>query len=222
MHKDLIRAKDDLKILTFDFETEDLNLFDTNPWQLAFNKASMKGGIFEENDFYIYWPNLRVSEGAARVTRFEYNEWESKARPAEEVMEIFNNACRWADIIVGHNIFGFDIEVYYSYCKKIMIQPLPIYKKFFDTMAVFKAYRLEKDFIPKNDFISWQITLAHFYDKNIIKRGFSTLKKAAQTFDIDFDDKKAHNALYDISVNHKVAQKLFYKFPVSTFHFEKF
>ena len=60
------------KSMVFDFETCSLNLTSTanKPWQLAF-EIYEGGKLIESNDYHIFWEDLKLSEGARRVTGFK-------------------------------------------------------------------------------------------------------------------------------------------------------
>lgn len=69
MSKELLRFKKNQKYVFFDFETCGLNLGSTRnkPWQLAFIVIE-NNKIIEECDYWLKWKDLKVSEGAAKVT----------------------------------------------------------------------------------------------------------------------------------------------------------
>ena len=65
--------------MVFDFETCNLNLVskDNKPWQLAF--MIYEGDkLIESNDYFIHWDDLKMSDGARKVTGFK--EFESAQR----------------------------------------------------------------------------------------------------------------------------------------------
>ena len=62
-----LRFNKDQRYVIFDTETEGLNLIKSRPWQVAWIIAE-GDKIISRNDRFIHWPNLNVSEGAAKVT----------------------------------------------------------------------------------------------------------------------------------------------------------
>ena len=69
---ELLRFNFNQKYVVIDCETEGLNLINSRPWQVSWFTA--KGKFIEKkNDRFLEWPNLKVSEGAARITGFDIN-----------------------------------------------------------------------------------------------------------------------------------------------------
>ena len=109
MHESLLRFNKKQRYVVFDTETEGLNLVTSRPWQVAWLVVEGEN-IIEKNDFYIHWANLNVSEGAARVTGFSYNEYAKKSMPPNIVWEKFaHDLYDENNLIVGQNLLGFDV-----------------------------------------------------------------------------------------------------------------
>ena len=110
------------KYVVFDFETCNLNVVskDNKPWQLAF--LVYEGDkLIESNDYYIYWADLKMSEGARKVTGFKDAVYRKKAIAANKVLDHFEKYLYDDSYIkLGHNIFGFDIynfvNLLWNYC----------------------------------------------------------------------------------------------------------
>ena len=78
MNESLLRFNKKQRYVVFDTETEGLNLVTSRPWQVAW--MVVEGDkIIEKNDLFIEWPDLQVSEGAARVTGFTEKEYNKNA-----------------------------------------------------------------------------------------------------------------------------------------------
>lgn len=206
--QELLRYNNNAKFLLFDFETEDLNLFSTKPWQYASVKFSNNSNKMEENNIFIKWKGLKVSKGAAIVTRFNPSIVENNGIDPKKALEIINKEFEEADYICGHNIISFDVNVYHSYCLRMGVKPLDIKDKLIDTMSLGKGYKLDyKPRIGENcqSLVSYQMKINNIIHK---KRGFATLGGLCKDFDIDYDTKKAHDALYDVKVNAKLLKKM--------------
>ena len=67
MNDNLLRFNNSQKYIVLDTETESLNLVKSRPWQVAWIIAEGKQ-IKSKHSHFIKWPNLTVSEGAAKVT----------------------------------------------------------------------------------------------------------------------------------------------------------
>ena len=208
--KKLFRFNKRKKFIIFDYETCGLNLasLDNKPWQLAFLVAD-QNSIYEKKDYYLKWDNLNISEDAKRVTGFNENKYLSKAVDPKLVLDEFEKYFYNPDYyIIGHNIIGFDIYIHnihrllcgkksdYSYLNRVI-----------DTNSLAKGKFMD---IPFNDgdFYLWQSKL-----QKIRKRGVKTnLKFLCQHYKIDFEDAKLHDALYDITKNYEVLNKIVWDF----------
>ena len=74
MNEPLLRFNKKQRYIVFDTETEGLNLITSRPWQVAW--LVVEGDkIVARNDRFIHWPNINVSEGAAKVTGFSMKEY---------------------------------------------------------------------------------------------------------------------------------------------------
>lgn len=204
--KKLLRFDFDQEYCFFDKETENLNLVNNNrPWQLAY--LICKGTkVVEKFDKYLLWDNINVSPEAAKITGFKMEKYLDLAEDPKKVLKefdefLFDNKY----FICGHNILGFDVYIYKNAKKEL---GMPINYSFMDrcidTNCLAKAIKCdvkyEKDQI---DFISWQYKFIEFR-----KRGLKTnLQQLCKDYNIDFDPKKLHEALYDVERNFEVFQK---------------
>lgn len=206
MKQDLLRFNKKQKYLIFDYETCNLNLNSKNnkPWQLSFIVADFNK-VYDEQDFYLKWPDLNISPEAKKITGFNQSLYEQKSLDPKECLNVFEKYLYDKSIRpVGHNILGFDLYIHnihrnlcgkktdYSYVERCI-----------DTNCLAKAV-LEK--MPNKNFkqnICWQYSLNNFR-----KRGLKTsLQACAKKYQIEFDEKKLHNALYDIKLNYQVLKK---------------
>ena len=89
MNESLLRFNKKQRYIVFDTETEGLNLVTSRPWQVAW--LVVEGDeIIARNDMFVHWPNLNVSEGAAKVTGFSLKEYNKKSMPPNIVCEKFS------------------------------------------------------------------------------------------------------------------------------------
>ena len=196
--------RDDVKFCVFDFETEDLNLYTSKPWQFACVIATNQA-IIRKHDIYIKWPDLNISKEAEQITRFNRLHWEAHGVDPKTAFEKIHEEFELADYIVGHNILGYDINIYRSSCRKLGIKPLPIQYKMIDTMCVGKGIRLEIPYKPGENFLSYQQRMLH---TRVTKKGFATLGGFCKLYEIQTDEKRLHDALYDVTVNREVFKKM--------------
>ena len=203
MHESLLRFNKKHRYVVFDTETEGLNLVTSRPWQVAW--LLVEGDkIIDKRDFFIHWPNLNVSEGAARVTGFSYNDYAKKSMPPNVVWEKFAHDLYNEDnLVVGQNLLGFDVymvnvwrrlmgmDADYSYINRII-----------DTKSL--ATAIAKDIpVEKENFINWQYRLLNHKERGLRTSQATLLKK----YNIDHDPKRLHDALYDIEMNFKIFKK---------------
>ena len=202
MKESLLRFNKSQKYIIFDYETCNLNLVskENKPWQLAFMLVE-NGKILERADYLLAWKDLRVSPEAARITGFSKKKYNKLKSCPKEALSHFEKYLYDEKIIkVGHNILGFDTYIHgihrrlcgknvdYSYIKHSL-----------DTVCLAKA--IKKNIKPgrDTDILSWQYRLL-----NHRERGLKTnLLQCCKDYDIDFDPKKLHDALYDIEKNYE-------------------
>ena len=107
-------------------------------------------------------------------------------------------------IVVGQNLLGFD--VYMIAALQRMLGQTPDYSylpRIYDTRALAKAYREELD-RPKGNLLSWQYKIIN--DRTL--KAKVSQNQLLKFFDIDFDEDKLHDALYDIKMCYQVFLKL--------------
>ena len=102
MNNHLLRFDKNKNYIIFDYETCGLNLASLNnkPWQLAYLVVK-NDKVVEENDFYLKWDNLPISDDAKKITGFKESVYKKRAVDPLEVLERFDkylSACSgpWA------------------------------------------------------------------------------------------------------------------------------
>lgn len=203
MHESLLRFDKKQRYVVFDTETEGLNLVTSRPWQVAW--LVIEGDtIIEKNDFCIHWPNLNVSEGAARVTGFSHKEWAKKSTPPNVVWAKFaHDLYNENNLIVGQNLLGFDVYMVNVWRKLMgMDGDYSYVPRIIDTKSLAMAIAKQ---IPYNgdDFINWQYRLLNHRERGIRTSQASLLKK----YSIPHDPKRLHDAMYDIEMTFKIFRK---------------
>tara|TARA_E500000318_G_scaffold109702_1_gene123293 strand:+ start:1685 stop:2317 length:633 start_codon:yes stop_codon:yes gene_type:complete len=202
--EDLLRFKFDQKYVIFDTETEGLNLVSSKPWQLAWIEATGKKITKKQNRF-LMWDDLKVSEEAAKVTGFNYESYAKQAEDPLFVYKEFIDLISQDDIIiVGQNLLGYDIYILGVIARKLGLDiDYSFVDRIFDTKAVATALAKDSKTPDKDDFIAWQIKWLHYRE-----RGLKTNQKyLLKHYDIKFNEKKLHDALYDIEKNFEIFLK---------------
>ena len=182
------------KYLVVDTETEGLNLHSSKTWQLSWI-VCQGNKILEEHDEFISHKNLNIPEVVKKMTGFNWDKYNKKSKSLTKVWSKFEDYLYDPQyIIVGQNLLGFDVYMLALLQKMLGQQPDYSYlPRIYDTRALAKAYRENLD-KPKDNMLSWQYKLINERSlKAKVSQG--TLLKF---FDIDHDESKLHDALYDI------------------------
>ena len=202
--EDLLRFKFNQKYVIFDTETEGLNLVTSKPWQLAWIEAEGKQ-IKKKQNRFLMWEDLNVSEDAARVTGFDYKSYVKQAEDPAIVYKEFIDLINQDDVmIIGQNLLGYDIYILGVIARQLGLKiDYSFVNRIFDTKAIATALAKDNKNPDKEDFISWQLKWLNYRE-----RGLKTNQKyLLEYYDIDFDAKKLHDALYDIEKNFEIFLK---------------
>ena len=202
--EDLLRFKFNQKYVIFDTETEGLNLVTSKPWQLAWIEAEGKQ-IKKKQNRFLMWEDLNVSEDAARVTGFDHKSYVKQAEDPAIVYEEFINLINQDDVmIIGQNLLGYDIYILGVIARQLGLKiDYSFVNRIFDTKAIATALAKGNKTPDNDDFASWQIKWLNYRE-----RGLKTNQKyLLEYYDIDFDPKKLHDALYDIEKNFEIFLK---------------
>ena len=203
MNESLLRFNKKQRYVVFDTETEGLNLVTSRPWQVAW--MVVEGDkIIEKNDLFIEWPDLQVSEGAAKVTGFTEKEYNKKCEPPKQVWEKFSQDLYNPDhLIIGQNLLGFDVYMVNIWRRLMNLgADYSFIPRILDTKVLATAIAKEMP-VVKDDFIGWQYRLLNYRERGLKTSQATLLKK----YNIDHDPKRLHDALYDIEMNFKVFRK---------------
>ncbi len=188
-----------------DDETEGLNLFASRPWLVAWLVSDAKT-IFEQEEHYIWWPDLKVSAQAALITRFNYSLYKDRAEDPHKVLARYEERLYDPSLDpIGQNFFydGYIHKTLRRLCGKA-----PDYswmKRMVDTNCLSKAYRLgiEPDL---TNFEAWQWKMQSVHAK--LKTRLQTM---CEEFGIPFDPMKAHDASYDVLKTRELYEALKWK-----------
>jgi len=207
MSNNLLRFNKGQKYVFFDFETCGLNLGSTinKPWQLAFIVIE-NDRVVDQCDYWLKWNDLNVSEGAAKVTGWTQKKYDEKAVDPIKPIERFEKYLYDPDYLkVGHNILGFDVYMH-GICRRL-IGKKPDYSylpSLIDSLAISRAINHEIEYNSKEDFLQWQYRVMSIRSN----KGRNKLIDLCKKYDIPFNIKKLHDALYDIQKNYEVFKKI--------------
>jgi len=213
MKDTLLRFDIHQKYVFFDFETCGLNLgsLRNKPWQLAFIVIA-DGRIVEEQDYWLKWDNLKVSKGAAKVTGWTQKKYDEKAIDPREPLAHFESYLYNDDYLkVGHNILGFDVYMH-GICRRLLGKraDYSYLNSLVDTLCLSRGINNEIKINKGENLLEWQ------YKMLSIRRskGRNKLIDLCKQYDIQFNPKRLHDALYDIQKNYEVFKKLIWNIEV--------
>jgi DNA polymerase III epsilon subunit-like protein len=210
---DLLRYQDNQRFLVLDGESNGLNLARSQPWQIAYAVCSLKQ-IEETVVRYPKWSDFVMSDEAAQVTRFDMKDYLSRAEDANEVLTDFEKLLLDPQyLIVGHNILGFDaylIQTWRRLCGRS--EDWSFVPRMIDTLALSRAYRYSQT-PDRTNFLAWQYRMLSIRGSRAKGMGCS-LGAMAREFQVPYDERLAHDAGYDIRVNHSVFNQLVWNLEV--------
>jgi len=207
---ELLRYDKNRKYLVADFETTGLNLGYALPWQVSYAVFTMDK-IIEEHDFLIFWPDLKMSVGAARVTGFNYEGYKQNAIDPEMVLKSLDAYLYDENIYpMGHNFCGYDCMIHGVWRRRLGLEEDYSYlERAYDTVALSKAYKKGIKLDRENMQASQMKALG------IVERGLKTnLAAMGKELHISFDENGLHNSLNDIRLNIEVFRQLVWKLEI--------
>lgn len=210
---DLLRYQDDQRFLIIDGESNGLNLHASQCWQIAYSICTLTS-IEATVVRYPKWPDMVMSDEAARVTRFDMKDYLSRAEDPNAVLTDFEKLLYDPQyLIVAHNGLGFDaylIQTWRRLCGREV--DWSFVERMIDTLALSRAYRHQHT--PDRDNpLAWQYKMLSIRGTRTKGMGCS-LGAMAREFGVEYDERRAHSADYDIDVTHKVLNKLVWSLEV--------
>ena len=207
---ELLRYDKNRKYLVWDLETTGLNLGYALPWQISFAVFTLYDVLLKQ-DFYIWWDNLPMSDGAAKVTRFDWDQYQLLSKEPDLILSTFDSYLYDPEIYsVGHNILGYDSMIHAVWRRKLGIkEDFSYLDRAFDTVALSKAFK--KGIKPdRENFLPWQYKMG-----SLIEKGLKTnLAQMARDLQIEFDESRLHDARVDIQLNIDVFRQLLWKMEI--------
>lgn len=197
------------KFCIFDTETESLNLVLSRPYELAYSIME-NGEITESHQRFIWWDNLKMSADAARITRFNYDSYKEKAEDPYLVYEDFNKLLSDENIFfVSQNGLKFDTYMIKSWFEEIgkWNGYGSWVNRMVDINPIFKAYQKKVQF-PDEELLLNQYAWANMHEKGLK----SNLTFMCKSFNIEVDETKTHEGLYDIYLTGECLKQLIYHY----------
>ncbi len=210
----LLRFNKDQLYLVYDFETCNTNLYaDNYPWQVGFILCNSEE-ILEKHNYFIHWDNIlsKISEGAKKHTKFNYDVYKKNARPQKEVLNIFNKYLYDKSYLkIGHNIFNFDIFVHNFWQRTNNIKTDFSYlDRSLDSDAVARAWKLGIKKIKNDEWVQSMFK----YGSHVQKGMKTNLTDLGKELGIAYDYENLHDALNDVGLNFLIWKQLIYRIDI--------
>ena len=206
MDEHLLRFDKKKTLVFIDCETLNLclNKCHNLPWQVSMIKVS-GDKITAEKDFYIKWDTrLKISEDAARITRFSQTKMDKKGILPEEAFPTIQDWLDNSDFIVGHNVLGFDIYLIKDLYESQGADWKHLVEKTLDTNCLAKGVKIGPEYRQGDDLTAWQYRMYHTRKKGVR----TNLMALGKEYEIDHNYEKLHDALVDLQLNIKIWNKL--------------
>jgi len=213
VNENLLRFKKNQLYLTLDVETENLNICENNrPWQIGCLLCRGKE-IEKKYEANIWWEDLNIGEEAARITRFNYENYKASAQDPKEV---FDKVAKYlydpSVIVVGQNLFNFDNAIINNW-RRAMGMPADwnFVERTIDIRALFSQLQKENKSFDWSDPYSHQIKYIHHRERGL-KTSLAFMRKY---FGMEYDPNLHHSALQDVIYTWEVfSQQLIYQIEI--------
>jgi len=213
MEEYLLRFQKSQKYLVFDYETCNLNLgLESNkPWQIGLLVCEGKN-VLEKLDYMISWDDINVSPDAARITGFSKTKYDKLKKDAGKVLNKFESYLYDKDyLIIGHNVLGFDVYIHNLHRKLLgMKSDYSYINRIIDTNCIARGIKNNIKYSKDSDLIDWQYKLLHHRTRGVK----TNLKQLCKDNELDFDESKLHDALYDVEKTFEVYNKMIWKIEI--------
>jgi hypothetical protein len=207
---DLLRFSD-RKLLFWDQESSCLNIMQSNlPFQCTWLIAD-RHHIHSTHNYYLKWPNFRMSADAATITHFQQS-WVDNGDDPEFVLDVFEGYLFDPQyLIIGHSILAFDSALHQLWRRALGRKPDYSYlTRIIDTHLISRAMkkRWKPDRSSPEAFLAWQYKVADAWEANVK----TNLGLMAEELGVTVDKTKQHDALYDLAgLNYGVYKGLIQK-----------
>jgi DNA polymerase III epsilon subunit-like protein len=211
--ENLLRFKKDQKFLLYDTETCNLNLVSRKnvPWEYAWMLCTQKE-ILEEQEYLVQWDDIPISDDAARITGFYQKQHKIalEGKSPQFVLDRFESLLYDESIIpVAHNGLGFDVYVHNIHRKNCGKRSDYSYiRRALDTNLLARAKKLQIPFPKQFD------KAAAFQYKvygNPVRGVKTSIRVLCPEYGIEYDETKAHAALYDVRLLRQILNRLLYE-----------
>ncbi len=208
----------DRPLLFSDGESNRVNLMeDCLPFQWSFTET-VRNRVVRNHDYYLHWPDYRMSKDAARITHFN-PAWVANGDDPEFVLDAWEGYAQPDNpdgpLLLGHSWLGFDLYLWDLWRKQLGRPSLfqgqdgwrglspALRRRILDTHLVARAWKegwKPPAALGTDEFYAWQyrVQISH-------RKGVKTnLTLMAKDLKIEIDEAKTHDAAYDLYLNVQV------------------
>jgi DNA polymerase III epsilon subunit-like protein len=206
MEENLLRFAKNQRYMVLDVESEDLRLFGNRPWQVTWGIFAQTG-LIKMNDYFPWWGDLNISKDAARITRFNYDDYKRKAENPKEILEKFNKDLYNEEHIIvwanGHNFDAFLINTWQRMCGQETNWDW--IERAIDIQVLAKAQHLGIKEVPSDPKkrAAFMFSLANWRKKGVK----TSVRHLATTMGLNYDENQAHDAAFDVSITAQILFK---------------
>jgi hypothetical protein len=116
----------------------------------------------DEKNFYLKWQtDLKISQDAARITRYDHKKVQKEGHDPKEVFATIKDWLDHADYIIGHNILGFDIYLIKEYYKYMGCSSHHLINKLIDTNTIARGIKYGIPYNPIEIITEYQYKIYH-------------------------------------------------------------
>ncbi len=203
---ELLRYNENQVYFSLDFEASDLNLAFALPFQVGYSLFTLKQDL-ESYCEYVRWPNYKISQDAAILTRFDRKKYELEAKDPNEVLDIVDKYMYDDNVIkVIQNGINYDNYIHRNFRQKLNKPTDYSYiNRVIDPSVITKSYKKGWT-IPK--FGTSEFTAFMYKGAGHIEKGLkSNLAFVAKELGIQYDVSVLHGAGADSDLTKQIFRK---------------
>jgi DNA polymerase III epsilon subunit-like protein len=210
----LLRFNGQQKYVVIDVESNGLNLIGSRPYQLSWVVADSRG-VISRHDHILKWDGFVMSKEAQRVNRFNWDDYNERARDIGPIYEEFAKYLFDPQyLIVGQNLLGFDIYMI-KVIQKALGLPVDFsyLRRLIDTKAIFVGNKKGVDFSVLDN--SSDFLAAQFSSTSIIEKGLKSSQGfLLDEYEVPHDKARLHEALYDVEMLFELFKKMLWRIEI--------
>ncbi len=203
---ELLRYQESQVYFSLDYEASDLNLAFALPFQVGYSLFTLKEDL-ESYCEYVRWPNYKISQDAANLTRFDRKRYEAEARDPNEILDRIDKYMYDDSVIkVIQNGYNYDNYIHNNFRRNLNRKvDYSFINRTIDPSVITKAIKKQWT-IPK--FGTPEFTAFMYKGCNYVEKGLkSNLAFVAKEMGIQYDMNVLHGAGADSDLTKQIFRK---------------